>query len=468
MRREKNNPKQNFFIGDHPGFNPFKTFELLTESSYLKAKNSGPLYGSVSVAGAKNMVTKIITTSLSGEVGMVKIRNVPFIGELAITLALCKRLGVDFKVNPDKTLDLRVDGFDNPDVKFDSYLGNRISLLFAGPVLNKLGRANISKPQGCEIGGRKIDFHIAGLKAFGVKVVEHENYLGLSLKGKKLIPADIALPFPSVGATENLIIIASMAKGVSVIRNCAVEPEILEMVKILQRSGISIKLDADRNFVINGGPHKIIDTIDIIPDRVETLSWAIAALSTKGDIFVEGAVQDHLLTALGVLIDMGAGVEVRPNGIRFYCKRELKPVRVTTRVYPGFATDFQQPLCVLLSQTRGSSRVHETIFESRFKYLERIKNISTSGNIKIQIECPKDDKCRFEGKGYPHLAKIKGPVELGKGDLLIDDLRAGFAMVNTGILSGGAKIYGLKLLYRGYEDPVGKLKSVGAAVELVV
>jgi len=330
--RRKSNSQKNFFEDNHPEFNPFKTFRLLTDSSYIRARYSGPLYGNINVAGAKNMVTKVITASLTGEVGKVKIRNVPFIGELAITLSLCKRLGVDFRINPDRTLDLKVDGFDNPDVKFDSYLGNRTSLLFAGPVLNKLGKANISKPQGCKIGDRKIDFHIAGLKSFGVKVAEYDDYLGLSLKEKKLTPANITLPFPSVGATENLIIIASMAKGVSVIKNAAVEPEIIEMVKILQRSGVSIKLDADRNFVIKGGPHKIIDTIDVIPDRVETFSWAAAALSTEGDIFVGGATQDHLLTALGVLVDMGAGIEVRPNGIRFFYKKELKPVNVTTQV----------------------------------------------------------------------------------------------------------------------------------------
>lgn len=452
----------------HPGFDPFKTFDSLTDTSYIRAKSVGPLYGRVNVAGAKNMVTKVIAASLSGEVGMVKIRNIPFIGELAITLALCKRLGVEFRVNPDRTLDLRIDGFDNPEVKFDSYLGNRTSVLFAGPVLHKLGKANISRPQGCKIGDRKIDFHIEGLKAFGVKIDEYESHLGLSLKYGKLKPADITLPFPSVGATENLIIIASLAEGTSKIANAAVEPEIIEMVKILQRSGVSIRLDAARTFIVKGGPHKIIDTIDVIPDRVETFSWAAAALSTKGDIFVQDAIQEHLLTALGVLIDMGAGVEVKSDGVRFYYKGNLRPTKVATEVYPGFATDFQQPLAVIMSQCKGESQIHETIFENRFKYLERMKDVAVKGKIEVVNDCPKDNKCRFEGKSFPHLAKIKGPVKFGKGNLQIDDLRAGFALLNTGILSEGARIYGLKLLYRGYEDPVEKLKSVGADVELVI
>lgn len=403
-------------MSDHPEFDAFKTFNALSDSSFIRAKYAGPLYGIVSVAGAKNMVTKVIAASLSGEEGMVRITNVPFIGELAITLALCQKLGVNFRLNPDKTLDLEIGGFANPDVKFDSYLGNRISILFAGPVLAKLGEANISRPLGCKIGDRKIDYHLEGLKSFGVEIREHEDYFALRLKRKKLLPADITLPFPSVGATENFLIIASLAHGVSIIRNAAVEPEIVEMVKILQRSGVSIKLDANRTFTVRGGPHRIIDTVAVIPDRVETFSWAIMALSTKGDIFVQGAIQDHLLTALGILVDMGAGVEARNEGIRFYYKGEMKPVHVVTEVYPGFATDFQQPLAILMSQCKGQSSIHETIFESRFKYLERIKEILTKGEIEINNECPAGVPCRFAGKGYPHLAKIKGPVCFGGGE----------------------------------------------------
>lgn len=454
---------------EYPGFAPFGIFEELKENSYILAKHNGPLYGRVSVAGAKNMVTKVIASSLTGEVGWVKIKNIPFIGELAITLALCKRLGVKYQVNPDKSLDLRIDGFDNPDVKFDSYLGNRTSILFAGPVLNKLRIANISKPRGCKIGKRKVDFHLAGLKAFGVRIEDRGDYYTLRLTNKKFQPAEINLPFPSVGATENLIIIASLAEGTSKIANAAVEPEIIEMVKILQRSGVFIKLDAKRTFIINGGPHKIIDTIEVIPDRIEAFSWAIVALSTKGDILVQGASQEHLLSALGLLNDMGAGIEVKNEGIRFYYKGELKPTRVATEVYPGFATDFQQPLAILMSQTKGESGIHETIFESRFRYLERLKEVAHNPKkINIVTRCPEDEACRFKNQGYSHLALLEGPIKFGKGEITIDDLRAGFALLNAGLLSRGLKIFGLKLLYRGYEDPVGKLKSVGADVELVI
>ncbi|GIW66486.1 MAG: UDP-N-acetylglucosamine 1-carboxyvinyltransferase [Candidatus Parcubacteria bacterium] len=449
-------------------FDPFENFRLITENSYIEARYNGPLYGVVDVAGAKNMVTKILIAALSGETGKVKIRNIPWIGEMDITLSLCKRLGVDFKINPDKTLELKIDGFKNPEVRFDSYLGNRVSLLFAGPVLYKLGKANISKPKGCEIGERKIDFHLAGFQAFGIKIKEYDDYLGLTLKHKEFKPATITLPFPSVGATENLLIIASMTKGVSVIKNAAIEPEILEMVKILQKSGVSIKIDANRNFIIKGGPHKIIDVIDIMPDRVEAFSWGIAALSTKGDIFVKYAQQDHLLTPLSVLLDMGAGIEIYPDGIRFFYKKNLKPIKVTTQTYPGFPTDFQQPLSILLSQCNGISQIHETIFENRFRYLERIKTIATSGRIEIMNTCPKNEPCRFYGYNYPHVAKINGPICLGKGDLQIDDLRAGFALLNAGILSEGIKIYGIKLLYRGYENIVEKMQSLGADVKLVI
>lgn len=407
------------------------------------------------------MVTKVIAASLSGEKGRVKINNIPLIGELSITLNLCRRLGVPYQVNPDKSLDLVVDKFENPDATFDPYFENRTSILFAGPILSKLGIANISKPGGCKIGQRKVDFHIRGLELLGASVKEYEDHYHMEAP-KGLIGNTIKLPFPSVGATENLIIAASSAKGVTTIENGAVEPEIMQMVRILQMSGVPIELLPERVFRIQGCPHQIIGTIEVIPDRIEAFSWAVMALATKGDILVEGARQDDLTTPIGVLQRMGAGVDITSEGIRFYYKRSLKPIDITTQVHPGFPTDMQQPMCILLSQCKGKSKIHETIFENRFGYLERLINNSIESKISISTECPRNQECRFANKKASHVAVISGPINFTHKDLVIDDLRAGFAILTAGILSKNpVKITNILSLYRGYEEPVRKLTEVG-------
>lgn len=450
-------------------FNPFKIYEAINSESYIRAEYSGPLRGEVTASGTKNMVSKVIAASLSAEKGTIRIRNVPFVGDLAITLALCRRLGVGYQIYPDKTLELSVGEFSNPNILHDPYHGNRVAILFAGSVLAKLGEAKISKPEGCQIGERKIDFHLAGLKAFGVSITEQEDSYSLRLTGPRLRAANFDLPFPSVGATENLIITASCAEGVSTFTNCALEPEIIELIKILQRSGIRIGVASPRTVVIEGGKHGITPLIDIIPDRVEIASLAMAAISSRGDVFVRGARHEPLITFLGVLQKMGAGIEIQDNGIRFFWKGPLRPADITTEVYPGFPTDFQQPMAILMSQADGRSSIHETIFENRFQYLAGLNQIMKQGEpMAVGEICRVDQPCRFRGGGYQHLAQIEGPIVFGSGEIEITDMRAGFADVNAAVLSSGVTVRGLKSLYRGYEDPVGKLKSLGAKIDLAV
>lgn len=450
------------------GFNPFKAYETIEPESYVRARYSAPLQGEVVASGAKNMVTKVVAAALSSDGGVVKVRNVPWVGDLAITLALCDRLGVGYKFNTDKTLELHIDSFASPDVKSDPYHGNRIGMLFAGPVLSKLGRANISRPEGDKIGERKVDFHLDGLRQFGVDVNEHDDYYSLQLKRSKLQGAHVSLPFPSVGATENLVITASCAEGRSVLDNCALEPEIIEMVKILQRSGVKIQMFSNRTIVVEGGKHTIVSPVEIIPDRLEVASFAVAALSSRGDVFVRGADHNHLVTFLGVLQSMGAGIEIQEDGIRFFYKGPLKSTNIETDVYPGFATDHQQPIALLMTQAIGQSVIHETIFEDRFRYLLELDKISSSVHANVDINCPNGENCRFSGLGDRHTAYINGPISFGQGELTIPDLRAGFAVINAAILSNGVEVKGIKSLYRGYEDPVGKLKSLGADISLTI
>ncbi|MHA1765821.1 MAG: UDP-N-acetylglucosamine 1-carboxyvinyltransferase [Promethearchaeota archaeon] len=444
-------------------------FDSIKENSYIFAKKGQPLFGTVQVSGAKNMVTKIMTASLIAKNGKIKIKNIPLIDEIFVTLRLFDQLGIKYKIDSDKSLEIERSAFNSSKIKFTGKEGNRISLFFATPILSQFGEATIAKPKGCNIGKRKINFHIQALEKFGVRIEESADAFHMKLGNKGLRGIHFRLPFPSVGATENLLMTAVVAKGETVIDNCAIEPEIIELVKFLQKAGIEIVIHGDRSIYINGGKDFKLSEITIIPDRVETMSLAAAALSTKGDVFIKGARHDLMITPLGILEKMGVGVEVKDDGIRFFYKEPLKPISINTDVYPGFPTDFQQPLAILLSQIKGRSYIHETIFEDRFEYL-RILNPLIKNNRKfiIKKECPKNNKCRFNKKGHFHLAKIEGPVQFGTGKVTIPDLRAGFALLNAACLSEGIKIYNPKLLFRGYENPVGKLKALGANIELVL
>jgi len=443
-------------------------FIKVNQDSYLMARKSQPLFGSVNVSGAKNMVTKIMTACLIAKKGKLTIHNVPIINEIFITLSLFDQLGVKYRLNPDKSLEIEPRSFASSKISFANQEGNRISLLLAAPILAEFGEAKIAKPKGCQIGKRKINFHLNGLKKFGVKIKENKENLHLKVGRKGLKGARFKLPFPSVGATENMIMTAVCAHGESLIENCAIEPEIIELIKFLQKAGVSIAIYGERTIRIIGNKNIELSDITVIPDRVETFSWAAAALATKGDIFVRGAKQELMISALSVLQEMGAGIEIRDDGIRFYYQQKLKPVSVKTEVYPGFATDFQQPLAILASQIEGTSYIHETIFDHRFTYLELLQPLMAKGNIKIKQACPRSQLCRFHGKNYPHLAEINGPIKFTSGEISICDLRAGFAILIAGLLSQGIKIKNVGLLFRGYEDPIGKLKPLGADVELKI
>ncbi len=447
-------------------------FDKINNDSYIYAKRSGSLFGTVAVSGAKNMVTKIMTASLLATAGKLTIKNVPFINEVFMVLNLFDQLGVEYKFKSDKTLEIKPKHFNSPEVNFGEEVGNRISLLLVAPILAQFGRAIIVKPRGCKIGRRKIDFHIEGLRRFGAKIKETEDRLFIEVEGKGLRGIDFHLPFSSVGATENLILNAVCAQGKTIIRNSAIEPEIIELIKFLQKAGVEIAIHGERNIHIKGRKEelKLSDLeVGIIADRVEIASLVSVALSTKGDIFIKGAKQDLIITFLGILQAMGAGIEIKDDGIRFFYKGKLKPVSVTTAVYPGFPTDFQQPFGILLSQIDGASFLHETIFEDRFAYLRILKPvIKDNKRIIISNKCPSGQRCRFADQGYQHFAKIGGPIEFGSGEVVAPDLRASFALVNAGCLSDGIKISNIGLLFRGYEHPVEKLRSLGADVKLIL
>jgi UDP-N-acetylglucosamine 1-carboxyvinyltransferase len=279
--------------------------------------------------------------------------------------------------------------------------------------------------------------------------------------------AVIELGYPSVGATENTILASVTARGTTVIKNAAIEPEIVELVLFLQKLGAIITLDVDRTIHIQGTRrfHEVEHTV--IPDRLEAASWGMAAIASKGRVFVEGAQHLNMITFLNKVREVGGGFNVKGNGIEFFYDGPLQGgVHIETDVHPGFGTDWQQPFVVLLTQATGASVVHETVYENRFGYCQTL--VDMGADIALFRQCLGGKACRFAAQGHLHSLVVKGQTALSGRDIVIPDLRAGFSYVMAALLaSDSSMIAGVRYLDRGYEGIVPKLQSLGAEIERV-
>jgi UDP-N-acetylglucosamine 1-carboxyvinyltransferase len=437
-----------------------------------------PLHGRIRVRGAKNLVSKAMVATLLGDTPS-RLFDVPRIRDVEVVRGLLELHGV-------KVSDGGNDGelvFDPANVERAStdeinvHAGSsRIPILLCGPLLHRLGHAFIPDLGGCHIGPRPIDFHIQALRQFGAIVDKTPEGMHLTapngLHGTKL-----ELPYPSVGATEQVLLTAVMAEGVTELRNAAVEPEIIDLICILQKMGAIITVHTDRVIEIHGVKRLSGYTHKPIPDRIEAASWAAAALATKGDIEVLGAEQVDMMTFLNVFRSVGGefevtdtrsgrdGVTAQEGGIRFWHPGgELKAVALETDVHPGFMTDWQQPLVVALTQARGLSIVHETVYEQRLGYTDALNSMGAT--IQVYSDCLGGNPCRFGRRNFRHSAVIAGPSKLHAADLVIPDLRAGFSHLIAALAAEGtSRVYGVDLINRGYEDFESKLAALGARVE---
>jgi UDP-N-acetylglucosamine 1-carboxyvinyltransferase len=274
----------------------------------------------------------------------------------------------------------------------------------------------------------------------------------------------IELPYPSVGATENTILAACRAKGTTVIKNAATEPEIIDLVLFLQKLGVAIVVDVDRTIRIQAATEFFEVEHTVVTDRIEAASLGMAAISTKGKVFVEGAQHGNMIAFLNKLREIGAGFHVRNNGIEFFYRGPLKGgILLETDVHPGFLTDWQQPFVALLTQAEGHSIVHETVYENRFGYTETLNEMGA--DIQLFTHCLGSVPCRFKSHNYCHSIVVKGPTPLISKDITIPDLRAGFAYVLAALMAPDtSNISGAHFLDRGYEHLVEKLASLGAEV----
>ena len=434
----------------------------MNQAKVLEITGGRALRGNVRVAGAKNAATKMMIASLLTDEPVI-LKNCPRIGDVEITADLITQLGCEWKREND-WLTLRTPTIAQPKVAHQTRK-NRLSVLAISPLLHRVGVAELPFVGGDDIGARPVDFHLQALEQMGA-VIERtaDGYRAAAPRG--LRGATIALPYPSVGATENTIFAAVLAKGRTFIQNAAIEPELIDIVKLLQRMGAIIEYGANRTITIDGVEKLHGTTHRILPDRLEVASWACAALATDGEIMVEGARQDELMTFLNTVRRIGGDFTVNHQGISF--RRGvggLRGIELETDTYPGFSTDWQQPMVVVLTQADGLSVVHETVFEDRFGYTEDLRRMGA--DLAVFAKCLGELPCRFRHRSESHSAIIRGRSQLRATDIAIPDIRAGMAHLIAALAADGdSHLVNIEHLDRGYEDLWAKLTSVGARFTL--
>nr|WP_246276074.1 UDP-N-acetylglucosamine 1-carboxyvinyltransferase [Curtobacterium albidum] len=432
------------------------------KSDEIVIRGGKPLVGRIEVRGAKNLATKAMVASLLGDTPSI-LKDVPDISDVKVVRGLLEVHGV--RITDPARGELILDPSNVESAHFaeiDAHAGSsRIPILFCGPLLHKLGEAFIPDLGGCRIGDRPIDFHLDALRAMGAVVDKQVNGIHLTapdgLRGAK-----IELPYPSVGATEQVLLSSVLAEGVTELRNAAIEPEIMDLIAILQKMGAIVTVEPSRTIFIEGVESLRGYTHRAINDRNEAASWASAALATNGDIFVEGADQQDLMTFLNVFRKVGGGFDVQEDGIRFYREREvLRPVVVETDVHPGFMTDWQQPLVVALTQAEGTSIVHETVYENRFGFTDALNEMGA--DIVVHKEgLPGHDR-RVARRPFEQAAVITGPTPLHAANVRVPDLRGGFSHLIAALTAEGeSHITNVGIISRGYEHFIPKLRKLGA------
>ena len=425
-----------------------------------------PLVGEVEVRGAKNLVTKAMVAALLADTPST-LRGVPAISDVAVVRGLLEAHAVTVTESADGEMVLDPRGVKSAHfAEIDAHAGSsRIPILFCGPLLHQLGEAFIPDLGGCRIGDRPINFHLDALRAFGAELDKSVEGIRLSAP-RRLVGARVDLPYPSVGATEQVLLTAVRAQGVTELTNAAIEPEIMDLIAILQKMGAIILVEPNRTIVIEG-----VDSLSgyqhrAIPDRSEAASWAAAALATRGDIYVRGAEQKDLMTFLNVYRKVGGLFEVDDHGIRFtHPGVPIRPVVIETDVHPGFMTDWQQPMVVALTQAEGRSIVHETVYENRFGFTDALSQMGA--NIEVYKEGIASITRRVPRRPLEQAAVITGPTPLHGADIRVPDLRGGFSHVIAAVTAtGSSTVTNVGIISRGYEHLLQKLEGLGANFEL--
>lgn len=414
----------------------------------LIVKGGNRLVGTVKTSGAKNAVLPIIAASILGT-SPSRLDEIPALEDVRTICAVLECLGIKVDASEPHTLKIDSREITSCEAPYELVRSMRASFLVMGPLLARKGYARISQPGGCAIGTRPIDLHLKGFEALGVKIEQGHGYIEASAP-EGMTSANIYLDFPSVGATENIMMAAAMANGTTVLENPAEEPEIVDLANYLNQMGARVRGAGTNVITIEGVSELHGVQHSVIPDRIEAGTYMIAAAMTGGDVIIENVLPEHQKPLIAKLREAGALVEEDIDRIHVVGSGKLKAVDIKTLPYPGFPTDMQAQMMAMLSVAEGRSKITETVFENRFMHVVELNrmgaNITTEGRSAV----------------------ITGPAHLTGCTVRATDLRAGAAMILAGLVAEGAtEICDIYHIDRGYEEIAAKLTRLGADIKRV-
>ncbi|BFT68630.1 MULTISPECIES: UDP-N-acetylglucosamine 1-carboxyvinyltransferase [Paenibacillus] len=413
--------------------------------SKIIVRGGRKLAGNVKINGAKNAVLPIIAASILGSEGESVIHDAPPLDDVLVINKVLQSLGIEVAYDR-QVIRVRAERIDTCEASYDLVRKMRASFLVMGPLLARRGQARISLPGGCAIGTRPIDQHLKGFEAMGADIELGQGYIEARVKGR-LKGAKIYLDVASVGATENIMMAATLAEGTTIIENAAKEPEIVDLANYLNAMGAIIR-GAGTGVIRIEGVEKLCGAVHtVIPDRVEAGTYMIAAAITGSELYMENAIGDHLRPVISKMQEMGVVIEEDENGIRVRATGPLRAVDVKTLPYPGFPTDMQSQMMALLMVADGTSLVTETVFENRFMHVEEFANMNA--HIKV------------DGR----TAIVSGNAKLRGAKVCATDLRAGAALILAALAAEGeTEITGVHHIDRGYVDITDVLRGLGADI----
>lgn len=411
----------------------------------IKINGGQRLTGEVTISGAKNAALPLIASSILVN-GRTRFSNVPELMDIKSIRLLLEDLGAKCDFG-DKWLEVDASLINKIEAEYDLVRKMRASILVLGPLIARFGHAKVSLPGGCAIGARPVNMHLSGLEALGADISIEHGYI--EAKADRLIGNEIYFDMPTVTGTENLMMAAALAKGKSVLRNAAREPEIVALAEALNKMGAGIKGAGTAVIEIEGVKKLSPVSIDIIPDRIETGTFMVAAAATRGDVLIKGCNPDHIGGIISKLKAAGASIEKDEDQIRIRGSEKIKSTDIKTLPYPGFPTDMQAQFMALMTIADGNSIIHESVFENRFIHANELLRMGAQITI-----------------SGGNLAQVKGVPYLQAAPVMASDLRASASLVIAGLIARGTTV--ISRVYhmdRGYEAIEKKLSRLGADIE---
>lgn len=422
----------------------------MDKKEILLINSNGPLKGEVNISGAKNSALPILAACVLGTEEII-LDGVPELKDVEIMIAVLRHLGSKIEYIDDNTLSIDSSGINTCETPYELMDKMRASFVVMGPLLSRFHSAYTKAPGGCNIGSRPVDLHLKGFEALGAVNKINDDEIAIEAKDG-LLGTEIYIDFPSVGATQNIMMAATLAKGKTILENAAKEPEIVDLASFLSKMGANIK-GAGTSTIIIEGVEKLTGTHHtIIPDRIEAATYMTAAAMSRGEVLINNVIGSHIRPVIAKLVEMGVEVEEIEDEDKIIVRatKDLKATNIQTLPYPGFPTDAQAQFMALMTVCQGESRIQETVFENRFMHVKELQKmgavIATSGNR----------------------ATIAGVKKLHGADVKATDLRAGAALVMAGLVAEGTtRVFDIYHIDRGYSNLVEKLSGLGADIKRV-